>query len=132
MEAAMKLDKDGRPAISEAQVIRAIRDLLEPRWMMIQTNASDLTRGGRPAHRRNTLDFVCVRRQVPQFYKCYPHVFFLEAKRRNARTCKARLAGQSETAEALRDGGHVVIQMPERHPDPVGWFIEEARKLRIL
>lgn len=126
----MKLDKDGRPAISEADVIRAIRDLLEPRWMMIQTNASDLTRGGRPAHRAGTLDFVCVRRMLPLFQG--RQVFFLEAKRRNARTCKSRLAGQSETAAALRARGHLVIQIPEGHPDPVGWFREEARTWRLL
>lgn len=117
----MKLDRDGRPAISEKQVVRAIKDMLTGRYLMVPTNASDLTRGGRPSHSAGFPDFVVV--PITRMGR----VWWLEAKRRKARTARKRIEKQAEQAERLRLHGQLVITMPEGEEDPIGWIRNELR-----
>lgn len=123
----MNLDKDGRPKISEAEVIAAIKGMV-PHYMFIKTNASDLTRGGRPAHREGTPDFVAIPRQGRGEFRA----FFLEAKRRKARTQSARRAKQAATAADLRRDGHAVCVIPDDHPDPIGYFRDWALREGVI
>lgn len=136
MPKALKLDRDGKLAISEAEVIFSIGQML-PHYQMIRTNASDLTRAGHPAHIEGTLDYVCIYRwlslmSLSPHIQSHPLVFFLEAKRRRAHTDKKRLAKQQATAAELKSLGHVVIHIPENHPDPIGYFRARAQEEGII
>lgn len=136
MSKTLKLDRDGKLAVSEAEVILTIGQML-PHYKMIRTNASDLTRAGHPAHTEGTLDYVCIYRwlsllSLSPHRQIRPIIFFLEAKRRRARTDAARLAKQQATAAELKSLGHVVIHIPENHPDPIGYFRERAQEEGII
>lgn len=122
----LKIDRDGRLAVSEADVQRGCIYWMEKIgcYHYISTNASDRKRNGRPAHKTYTLDglFVSPRRLFP--------TIFVEWKRRNAKTQKARIEGQQATAQSLHNAGFLVIRMPDKLKDPIQWFKDEV--MRIL
>lgn len=126
MRRALKVDKDGRLAVSEAHVQRTCIEWMEKAmgFTYISTNASDRKRNGRPAFKVYTLDglFVSPRRGDP--------VIFAEWKRRNACTSKARREGQANTERRLMLASFCVIRMPDQlREDPVAWFKAEVMRL---
>lgn len=133
--AALKLDVDGKLAVSEAQAEAAITGfLLAEGWLVLQTKAEARMPSGAPAHKRATLDLVALR---PQREWCqwtsasgFCHVcdaIVIEAKRRNARTERKHLAEQTAMAAWLRGRGFTVYQAPEGHLGDMlehfkGWY----------
>lgn len=117
----MRLDKDGRLAISEAEVERTCVEWMhaqDPRVMYLRTDASDRRRNGAPSHARYTLDGV--------FTHPTRGPLFVEWKRRRAATKRDRREGQADTAARLADMEYQVIRMPDGHPDPIEFFKQEA------
>jgi hypothetical protein len=131
----LKLDRDGKLAIPEAEVERTIEAFLRAEgWEYIHTKAENVKRSGAPAHAKYTLDALAVRALAHCNRGMDPglsHTFYLELKKRRATTAKARLKGQTDTVEWLRSQGFLVYQAKENDPDPVGsfeqWYIGNWR-----
>lgn len=135
MSRAMKLDKDGRLAVPEADVQRTCIDWMKLAWgyRYISTNASDRKRNGRPAHECYTLDGLFIepawKSAARDQWIGFP-VVFVEWKRRDAKTDRARREGQEAMAQRLRDAGFLVIRMPDKlREDPIQWFKTEVMRL---
>lgn len=116
---SLKLDKDKRLALPEADVARTCIKWVQLTWsgaQYIRTDASDRRRNGAPSHPVYTLDGVFV----------HPHydTVFIEWKRRLARTERARKQGQHSTAQWLNRAGYWTILMRDDLEDPIGYFIE--------
>ena len=126
MARSIKISKDGKLALLEADVERALTDLLAAEgWQVIPTKAEARMPNGAAAHCQYTLDAVAVR--GPYRSPNANNVLFLEFKRRNARTSKARLKGQTANAESLRRLGFAVYQAGEKDDDPIRSFMRFYR-----
>lgn len=114
----MKLDKDGKLAISEREVEAAIEAFLVTKgFMYIHTKAENVKRNGSPAHAKGTLDAVAM-----NLYAGRCSVVHIELKRRKARTNKQHLAEQSATVASLRKAGYLVYQAAENDSEPIESF----------
>lgn len=113
----LKIDKDGKLGVSEAEVRQACIEYLLARWpgaQYIRTDASDKRRSGAPSHAQYTLDGV--------FVHPFKGALFIEWKRRRARTQKDRREGQAATEAWLAARGYTVIRMEDGLSDPIRWF----------
>lgn len=121
----MKLDKDGKLAVPEKEVEKAVIDLLQAnRFRVWKTDAAALTRAGASAFEEGTQDLIAVRpRQWPDCVGAAT-ALFIELKRRRGRTNKKRLQKQTDYLNGLRRDHFAVYQAPENHPDPIGHFRE--------
>lgn len=118
---ALKLDPDGKLAVSEAKVQKTCIEFAATygyKW--VKTNASDLTRSGWSAHSAGTLDGLLI---TPH------HVIIVEWKRRMAKTDKKRLAAQAEAEADWTCCGYAVLRMADAHKDPIGWFKDEFTRI---
>lgn len=123
MSRPLKLDKDGRLAVSEAAVERSIREYFETAgWLYIPTKAEHLTRAGAPAHKAGTLDAIALKPMSEPGLRGWAWCIYLELKRRKARTERKHLAAQTATAKDLIKRGALVYQAPENEDDPIGHF----------
>jgi hypothetical protein len=116
----MKRAKPVRLPLLEKHVEGTITDfLLLRRWEVIATKAENLTRGGRPAHKPGTLDTVAMRwRERDGRFD----VFWLESKRRGARTEPGHLLEQKLEQARLEKANFPVCRIPDGHADPFGYF----------
>lgn len=128
--ATLSIDRDGRLAVPESSVQRTCVEWMKATfgYRYVATNASNLTRAERPAHKPYTLDGLFI---APSYRRAHGSwlgqpVIIVEWKRRHAKTEKARRDGQAATAQCLQDLGFVVIRMEDGLDDPIGWFKNEV------
>ncbi len=122
MAKPLKLDRDGKLAVPEADVEAEAEQLLTLHgWIYIPTKAENLKRNGAPAHKRATLDGLAFK-PLGEGWIGITRTIVFEWKKRKANTAKKHLAEQVATEAELERRGVVVYRTPENHPDPIGHF----------
>lgn len=121
MARALAVDKHGKLKISEADIVKAVCDLLALRgWMAIQTPAEAFLPSGRRVVNAGFSDYVFVR---PNTYGA-AHVIFAEFKRPNAATSAPRKAKQEKNQQELEQRGYLAYRCPDGCPSPVQHFLD--------
>lgn len=118
----LRLDKDKRLAISEAEVRQTCVEYAERLgYRYIPTEASNLTRRGRAAFPEGTLDGVFIHPRRGAIHT--------EWKRRKAYTDPARRKKQAEAEAGWVRQGYRVVRMPDGLSDPIGYFQQEFGRI---